>query len=324
MGKSIGKILGLAAAVTLSVYAIVWRAPLPEDAYLQAAVLKHQLLEKTPSPRFIFIGGSNLVFGLDSRTIHKHFGIPVVNMGLNNGLGLRFMMREVLDEIRAGDMVVAVPEYNFTLEPTNTLLEYLLFYPRGVRYVDVAGFLTLLREFPLTTQRRFEGHLRNRLLSQEAQNLSLDYNAAAFNEYGDNTGHLSQPDKKIPLQPLGIPAAIPEAVAALNRFKRKLDKKGAFLFLSFSPIPESNFSPTTKKKGLKLRRWLNDKADFVILGGPADFVFPDNMFYDTIFHLNKEGRAARSYRLVNKLDRALKEMRAPLKSRRGRRSKSGP
>lgn len=310
MGKPAGKILGLAAAVILSLCTIIWKAPLAEDGYLQAAVLKHQLLENTRSPRFIFIGGSNLAFGLDSRIIHKNFGLPVVNMALNNGLGLRFMMNEVLDEIRPGDIVVVIPEYNFNLEPTHTLLEYVLYFPKGVKYIDFSGYLTLLREFPVTAQRRFEGFLRNWLFSQKPQNLSAEYNAAAFNEYGDNTGHLSQPGQKIAARPMGSPVAIPEAVAALNRFKRKLDQKRAFLFLGFSPIPESGFPPSTKRKALKLRRWLKDKAEFAVLGSPANFVFPDHMFFDTVFHLNEEGRTARSHRLVNKLAPALKKVGA--------------
>jgi hypothetical protein len=219
------------------------------------------------------------------------------------------MMNEVLDEIKSGDIVVVIPEYNFSLEPTHTLLEYVLYFPPGVKYIDLSGYMTLLREFPLTMQRRFEGFLRNMLFSQKAQNPSTEYNAAGFNEYGDNIGHLSQPGKKMAARPLGIPTAIPEAVAALNRFQRKLDQKSAFLLFSFSPILESCFFPSTRRRAMKLRRWLKDKADFVVLGSPADFVFPDNMFFDTIFHLNQEGRTARSRRLVNRLAPALKKLR---------------
>ena len=37
-----------------------------QDGYLQAYNKKCQLLEDTPSPRIIFVGGSNLAFGFDS------------------------------------------------------------------------------------------------------------------------------------------------------------------------------------------------------------------------------------------------------------------
>jgi hypothetical protein len=56
---------------------------------------KHRMLRETSSPRIIFLGGSNLCFGLDSRRIADTFDMPVVNLGLHAGIGLKFMMEDL-------------------------------------------------------------------------------------------------------------------------------------------------------------------------------------------------------------------------------------
>lgn len=63
-----------------------------QDGYLQAYNKKCQLLEDTPSPRIIFVGGSNLAFGLDSQRIKDSLNINVINYGLHAGIGLKYMM----------------------------------------------------------------------------------------------------------------------------------------------------------------------------------------------------------------------------------------
>lgn len=66
-----------------------------QDGYLQAYNKKCQLLEDTPSPRIIFVGGSNLAFGLDSQRIKDSLNINVINYGLHAGIGLKYMIDDI-------------------------------------------------------------------------------------------------------------------------------------------------------------------------------------------------------------------------------------
>ena len=69
-----------------------------QDGYLQAYNKKCQLLEDTPSPRIIFVGGSNLAFGLDSQRIKDSLNINVINYGLHAGIGLKYMTYPPMQE----------------------------------------------------------------------------------------------------------------------------------------------------------------------------------------------------------------------------------
>lgn len=66
---------------------------------------EHILLSNSRSPRLILIGDSNLVMGIRSGIIKRETDYNPVNMGLIVSRGLEFMLSEVRDEIRPGDLV---------------------------------------------------------------------------------------------------------------------------------------------------------------------------------------------------------------------------
>src|SRR6185503_7764309 len=64
-----------------------------------ATVVKHQRLVSAPSPRIILIGGSNLLFGIDSPMIEQQTRYHPVNMGLVGGLRLDYIINEIKDDL---------------------------------------------------------------------------------------------------------------------------------------------------------------------------------------------------------------------------------
>ena len=89
MKKFINNIL-LIAGILITLILAITMLPMEQDGYLQAYNKKCQLLEDTPSPRIIFVGGSNLAFGLDSQRIKDSLNINVINYGLHAGIGLKY------------------------------------------------------------------------------------------------------------------------------------------------------------------------------------------------------------------------------------------
>src|SRR2546423_1051105 len=110
MVRFFAKSLSLTLLVLVSC-ALLYLAPDGRVPWMSAAIDKENLIRNTPQPRVIFVGGSNLAFGLNSLLIQRRLGRSVVNMGLSAGLGMRFMLAEVRPHLRPGDLVVVVPEY---------------------------------------------------------------------------------------------------------------------------------------------------------------------------------------------------------------------
>ena len=52
-------------------------------------------LEQANRPKIVFVGDSNLAFGIESRSIEDRFGMEVHNTGLLRGMGVAFCMNQV-------------------------------------------------------------------------------------------------------------------------------------------------------------------------------------------------------------------------------------
>lgn len=85
--------------------------PRASKSLLMASVNKNLLLQNTPSPRIIFVGGSNLSFGLNSQMIKDSLQINPINTAIEASIGIQFMIDNTLEYVQDGDIVVLVPEY---------------------------------------------------------------------------------------------------------------------------------------------------------------------------------------------------------------------
>jgi hypothetical protein len=63
-----------------------------ENPLYASTVIKHKRLAAAPSPRLILVGGSNVLFGIDSAMIERETDFNPVNMGLIGGLRLEYML----------------------------------------------------------------------------------------------------------------------------------------------------------------------------------------------------------------------------------------
>jgi hypothetical protein len=135
-------------AIFFIICIVIFFAPPKWDAEsgIAAIIDKHSRLEQRQSPKIIFIGGSNVLMGLDSAEIQKAFKRDVVNMGLGISLGLRYQLEEIRDQINPGDLIVVMPEYcnfyflskditNAHLNGSSDLIHIVQIYPRAWRWV---------------------------------------------------------------------------------------------------------------------------------------------------------------------------------------------
>ena len=73
---------------------------------MKAYTLKLNRLQTTESPRLILVGGSNVAFDIDSQTLADSLKMNPINFGLNAGLSLRYIMRDVIRYTRPNDLIL--------------------------------------------------------------------------------------------------------------------------------------------------------------------------------------------------------------------------
>ena len=307
MARLIRNLFLLGLQVLLSIAALMIVIPADAEGYLAAANDKYRLLHSVKSPRIILIGGSNAALSIDSEKIEKHFQVPVINMGLTAGTGLRYMLDEVEEGLQEGDVVIVLPEYQHlyavSFDGTPKLLGYMikvcpacisvLSSPKQF-WVVVIGILQTM-----------EGDLIRALKGVNIA--SQIYYRQGFNRQGDLISHLNKPIPQKEKVHLKLPSVdylktsrMTPSVDLLNAFSQACVSADVRVYFMFPGILVDDYA-AQEEQFAELYKVLSAGLDFTILGTPQDFTFPDEFFFDSYYHMNRVGREARTDKIIELL-----------------------
>ena len=281
--------------------------PLPgEKNYLARTIDKHERLRSTRSPRLILVGGSNVAFGFVSDELSARLKMPVVNMGLVGSLGLEFMLNEVRDQVRPGDLVVLSPEYQFgsSGRDPQTIRQLLEVRPESARFLALRDWKDGLADTGLNW---IGGYLRRAILKIGAgeEPPQDDYRREGFDEANSYVGHYGMPSLtriasgQEPVRTMVHPLE-PRVFKMLQEFADHCAKAGAQCFFSWPPQPP-DFLQTEISSVKEIGRKLESVKNLKILDSPEEQIYPPEQFYDTLYHLTREGALRRSRFLAERL-----------------------
>jgi hypothetical protein len=255
----------------------------------------------------IFVGGSGLLYGLDSPCVEEVFGMPVINTGLHGGLGLRFMLSHVRPYIQPDDVLIVIPEfgvlargYDFNA-PTTAALAFT--DPRDkINQLSPEDYLEALRGFPSVAYTKLIVRPIARLrTSQDPFAYSIPfYWRKSFNNNGDTITHLNSSKTLSPEQLksyLPIGSNIDDSVAMLNEFAEYATRHGAKVFLAFPPTIDTRYRQYNSAV-TKIYYQLKQELNMTVIASPGNYIYPIDFFYDSPEHLTARGRKARTERLI--------------------------
>lgn len=256
--------------------------PYPSNDYLQAYNMKCDLLEDTPSPRIIFVGGSNLAFGLDSRRIADSLHIHVVNTGLHVGIGLQFMIDDIVGYVKKGDILVFAPEYQH-------------FYGRAYGGNEPICVLSLSRENKYSLLHKeqiyrivknFFYPLKYKLLSWINLHISKKaYQASGFNNYGDEEKHWNFPSISFHFSP--IKSSFDEKFG--RYFVGRIKELQKIVQVIIIPPAYVKTAYTADEQKIRVIDNFLRKNEIPFLVSPETHTFPLEDMYDSYYHLNRNG-----------------------------------
>ena len=308
MKKFICKITLLAVAFVVTNVVLLFAIPKDKNAYLCEYNKKIHLLETTQEPRMIFIGGSSIAFGTDSKVVSDSLHYHVINFGLHGGIGIRYPMEDALQYIRKGDVVVLQFEYgnffsggNGNQETFPSLMvstdwrnadrlnvEQWTNVATGLPRASVKGVLRLLK-YPiygsLNTPKTGPKHI---------QALS------GFNEYGDEINHFNYPNKKY--VPTGKKSQTKEKVDTefvdwLDKVIKQYEKVGAKIILLPPVCTKSHFQQVFNDN---IERALADIHRPYIVP-PSSMTLNDSCMFDYGYHMNREGCNQNTQNIIRSL-----------------------
>lgn len=288
-----------------------------KDAAMQA---------ETSGPRLILVGGSSGLFGISMEQVARELGVPAVNYAVHAGVLLDYILQRVQSHLRPGDIVLFVPEYEYYHDRKETDLH--------VNYV-LGNDPSYLRRIPVTTSLRYFLGVRadtlmnsvRRLIpsEREAFDRALAYSRGRLNAHGDfllnDTAKRTEAEERAlesatALPSLSIPLIINEdAWGEIDAFVSDCTRRGVTVLAMFPPtidFPDYHTPEAQKRMDDLVVKW--QSLGVTVLGTPQESLYPISKFYDTVYHLNSDGTAENTEKLIEQLRPYLQKFTPPTNS----------
>ena len=291
----------------ISIIAIILPAtPKASKSLLFALNDKDNLLKETKKNRIIFIGGSNLSFGLNSQLIKDSLHLNPINTSIHAGIGLKFMLNHYKSFIDSNDIIILVPEYSQYFGNTangDEALFRLIFDVNlsEINDIDYFQFKQIVQFFPKFVISKYS---LNQYIYEDSKERRI-YDRSSFNEFGDAVAHWGDDRKPFELETL-IDSEINNNVFLLiKKFSYIATLKKAKLFISFAGYDKDSFKNNSTQIKHVYKTLQNNR--FSILGDPKLFSFDQQYIYNSPYHLTNDGTTKRTLLLIRLLKEKLEE-----------------
>lgn len=277
------------------------------DSYLLEFADKRERLESLDGQRLVFLGGSNVAFGLDSRMIEQKTGMRVVNYGMHAGLGLKYLLDTAKPLLCQGDVVVVMPEYNHFYESScngeTGTMGMIPWYGKPKDFLDLntqqwhrmtVGFIKNLVQAPINDFKMRRGKEDKKVFS---------YSRSGFNEYGDEISHWNLPSDAV-MTKEGIGTATFQSlnekfIRYFIQWAEDLQARGCRVIL-MPPAVSADFMRISVTHVEKLASILKSQGH-PFAAAPEEFMYPIDYMYNTYYHLNRKGVIANSNQICEAL-----------------------
>lgn len=306
MKKFITKITLLLTLFAVFNMVFLFIIPKDKNNYLCAYNQKIHLLEAIPQPRMIFIGGSNIAFGIDSKVIGDSLNYHVINFGLHGGIGIRYPLEDVLQYIRKGDIVVLQFEYgNFSGGDNGERETFPQFMVatnwRNAEKLNVEQWINVIcgiPDFSFKSMVRLAKFPIRGSLDSPTENAKFAYIASGFNKYGDEISHLNYPDEKYkPTKKNNEKEIKVEFMNWLNETIERYEQAGATVVMLPPVCIQSYFHAQYNHHIEDALKAINHP--YVV--SPSSMALDDSYMFNTGYHINREGRQQNTQNIIRSL-----------------------
>lgn len=276
--------------------------PRASKSLLMAGISKNLLLRNTKAPRVIFVGGSNLSFGLNSQMIKDSLHLNPINTAIHAAIGIKFMLDNMLDHVQKGDIVVIAPEYDHfyrnldagSEELMRTIFDVDL---RNIRYLNIFQITEIASYLPKYSLTKF--NLMEYLNLEEGDIYSVD----SFNQYGDTYTHRNRKCEKFSPHPQISGNFNYELIDFFEEVDLAVKKKGGTLVVTFPSFQETSFN-NSREKIIRIERELLN-SNLKIIGTAERYKMPDSLMFNTPYHLSGRGADYRTGMMICDISKVL-------------------
>lgn len=270
------------------------------DEIALADVQKREQIKQITGQKIVFIGGSNLSYGMDSQRVQDSLHITTYNMGIHAGFGLHFMLEEIEPYIQPNDILVIIPEYHqfSNYEGSGVLADLII---QDKRWNEIWLYKDW-GTYPSYFCSKVYIPFALKSISGGVKKDPYADNPAGFNEKGDYILHLNQPRRTVTrmIAPAPSQKTLKKIIGKINKIKQQ----GVQVIFLPPCFQESSFEKSHENINQIQTDLITNDLPF---NAPAErYSFNDTLFWNTAYHLTGTGRDIRTGYVIEDLKKQLK------------------
>lgn len=234
--------------------------------------VRKNLKKNDQQKRILLLGGSSMGWGVSAQELTKKLNIQSINAGVHAAIGYSITWDMYKENFNKKDLIIISPEYG-SIKGINTNSEICTLTYLNI-YFKVLCIPSIL-----------DHHIKNIIFSRNPNN---EYSRNGFNTYGDHIAHLSNERKNFKIK--NICSDLPSKEEQDQFINFYLNKINAGYNIIFIPtiIPKSSCEdglPYLRNLVMHFSKSING----VDLFDKYPLTLDDDYFYDTEYHLTKDG-----------------------------------
>ncbi|MEX2214430.1 MAG: hypothetical protein WD768_09900 [Phycisphaeraceae bacterium] len=300
MFRFVVKLFGFALVQAALVVALIAATEMPV-AFWGTTRGKHEIADRAPSPRMIISGGSSDVFAFDGKALREATGYYPVSLAVYAGLGVEYFLKEAEREARRGDVIfLSLEPHHFATFGINeeVLVQMVVERPRSIFHIPLRHLPLVLDELLNHIRVHLDARISSLFRRRRAHEVPVE-----LDEYGIII--LDRPTPKPYKSPApeemevlkAKPHELPELIDRLNAFVRRCRSRGIEVVLAMSPHDRA-FYDFNQAYIDRVHDELVKHFEGLLLGPPSQFAWPESYLYDSMLHLNLEGRRIHTERVI--------------------------
>ncbi len=262
-----------------------------------------QLLTRDDTPMIVTLGGSSMVYGLDSARLELALDgkYEVVNYGTNQGTCGLLYAAMLANYLHEGDILVHAPEYggvqfgklDLGSQGWKTIREVEYCY-NLLREVDISMFKNVLTSIAQC----------NKTYRANLKKTTYDDVTYQMNQKGDGLDNEThKPNLSVGSINIG-PSMVSDTLAAnFKQIYSLLRESGVTVYFSFAPVLGQAI--TKESDPVAYAAAIESKLGVRVISVQADYVFTFEQMYDSNYHLTTASAKIRTDRLAADIKQAL-------------------
>lgn len=271
----------------------IYIIPLNKNLYSLAHIDKMKMLQNNRK-KIVLFGGSNVAFGFNTNLLKKEFiDYDIINAGTHAGIGMRYPLKEIESYLKPGDILIISPEYKqFWGGYGGTPLLEICLYKKNFKNIEIKELLNSMKNI-----KGFIISQINNKVSSKLYNKIFVYDRRGFNENGDYVEHHKfKRSSKIKPEKIIINKVDQSILDFFYNKKKKLEKNRVKVI--FCPPVLQKSSAIMSIDSIKYIEEEMEKNKTQFISKSENYFLEDKYFYDTIYHLNKEGAEIRTKEII--------------------------